>query len=111
MAPLQVVTTSKQFSLKAPDWLKALIVAAISPVVPIVLGSLNAGSFTFDWKVIGSTALASGIAYLAKNFFTPAQTTITGVPAPDATTVVKIPPAAEVKAGTASPTVTEIPKQ
>lgn len=88
----QVVTTSKKFSLAAPDWLKAFLVAAISPIVPIILQSLNAGSFVIDWKTVGTTALAAGLAYLAKNFFTPAQTTITGTPAPGATTTVIIPP-------------------
>jgi hypothetical protein len=107
----QIVTTSKKFNLKAPDWLKAFIVAAISPVIPIILQSLNAGTFTLDWKTIGTTALASGLAYLAKNFFSPAQTIITGVPAPDATTTVVIPPAAEVKSGAAKPTITETNKK
>ena len=72
------VTTSKQFRLNVPDWVKAFIVAAISPVVPILLSSLNAGTFTVNWKEVGTTALAAGIAYLAKNFFSPTQTTITG---------------------------------
>ena len=108
---LQVVTTSKKFSLSLNDWEKGLIVAVLSPVFPIIMQSLNAGSFVIDWKVVGTTALGAGLAYLAKNFFTSSQTTIKGVPAPGSTTTVVIPPAEAVKAGTAKPTITETPKQ
>lgn len=93
-----VATTSKKFSLKLTDWEKGLIVAAISPIVPIIMQSLNAGSFTLDWKVIGTTALAAGIAYLAKNFFSPAQTVITGIPVGTTTTVTIPPPGVSVPA-------------
>jgi hypothetical protein len=74
--PVSTVTTSKQYSLNINDVLKGLLVAAISPIIPIILTSLNAGTFTLDWKVIGTTALGAGVAYLAKNFFTPAQTVV-----------------------------------
>ena len=86
---LKTITTSKKFSLQLNDFWKGLIVAAISPIIPIAMESLNAGSFVINWKVIGTTALSSGLAYLAKNFFTPAQTVITGgvQPAPGTETV------------------------
>lgn len=107
----QIVTTSKRFNLTAPDWVKALAVAVLSPIVPIIMQSLSNGSLTFDWKLIGTTALSAGVAYLAKNFLSPGETRITGVPAPGATTTVVIPPKEEVKAGVAKPTITETPKQ
>lgn len=108
---LQVVKTSKKFSLTAPDWLKGLLMAIGAPVITLIIQSTNAGTLTFDWKALLTTAISAAGMYLLKNFFTPSQTTITGTPAPDSTTTVVIPPAAEVKAGIAKPTITETPKQ
>lgn len=65
--------TSNLFSLNLRDILKALIVAVITPVVPIIENSLSAGTLTFDWHNIGVAALGGFVAYLAKNFLTPAQ--------------------------------------
>jgi hypothetical protein len=93
MADLAVAKTSKQFSLQLNDFWKGLLVAVISPVFTIVIGSLNAGSLTFDWKAIGITALTALLAYLSKNFFTPAQTVISGAPKEGVVTTVTIPPA------------------
>ena len=52
--------------------------AVLSPIIE----SLNAGIFTFDWKHIAAGAITAGAAYILKNFFTPAQTVITGTPLP-----------------------------
>ena len=68
----------KQFSLAWRDAVKAFIVAVLSPVVPIVMQSIDAGSLVFDWKAIGTTAIGAAIAYLAKNYLTPTQTVIKG---------------------------------
>ena len=65
--------TSNLFSLGTQDFLKGLLVDAITPVITIIENSLSAVTITFNWKNIGLTALAAGIAYLSKNFFTPAQ--------------------------------------
>ena len=86
------VTTSKRFSLKVPDFLKGLLVAIITPVFTILYSSLNAGSLTFDWKAIASTAGAAGLAYLLKNYLTPAQTIITGA-SEGSVNILTIPPA------------------
>lgn len=69
-------TTSSQFTLKINDIVKGLVVAIITPVFTIILTSLNAGVLTFNWKIIAATAVASGLSYLLKNFFTPAQVVI-----------------------------------
>lgn len=69
-------TTSSQFTIKINDIVKGLIVAVITPVFTIILTSLNAGELTFNWKIIGATALASGLSYILKNFLTPAQVVI-----------------------------------
>jgi len=78
--PVTVTTTSKKYSLAWLDAGKALIVAAISPVIPIVYAALQSGTFVMPWKNIGLTAASAALAYLTKNFFTPSQTTITGAP-------------------------------
>jgi hypothetical protein len=65
--------TSNIFSLDLRDAAHGLIVAVGGAVVSTIEVSLNAGSLTFNWKQIGLTALAAGLAYLGKNFFTPAK--------------------------------------
>ena len=78
--PVTVVTSSKKFNLTLPDWGKALIVAVLSPIIPIIYASLQAGSFQLPWKTIALTAASAGLAYLTKNWFTPSQTIISGAP-------------------------------
>jgi hypothetical protein len=70
---LSPVTTSKQFSLKLNDFWKGLLMAVGTPVIAIMLAALQAGSFNFDWKAIGTVAAASLLMYLSKNFFSPSQ--------------------------------------
>ena len=78
-----VVTTSKRFSLQLTDWQKALIMSILTPSITIIAESLNSGSLTFDWKHIGIAALSGAVAYLTKNFLSPAQTVIKGKDQPD----------------------------
>lgn len=68
---MATTTTSNQYSVSTKDVLKGLLVAVITPVITIIMTSVNAGQLTFDWKAIGIVALAAGLAYLVKNFFTP----------------------------------------
>ncbi len=70
---LSPVTTSKQFSLKLPDFWKGLIMAVGTPVIAIMLAALQAGSFKFDWKMIGTVAASSFLVYISKNFLTPSS--------------------------------------
>lgn len=65
--------TSPLFSLNLHDLAKGLIVSVGGAVIAAVETSLKAGSLTFNWQTIGSVALAAGLSYLSKNFFTPAQ--------------------------------------
>jgi len=78
--PQQTVTTSKKFSLNINDFTRGLLMAVITPVLAIVMDSLNQGSLTFNVKLIVISALAGGIAYLIKNFGTPAEITIKNAP-------------------------------
>jgi membrane protein implicated in regulation of membrane protease activity len=68
---MNTLVTSKQFSLNINDFLKGLLMAVGTPVIAILISSLQSGSFNFDWKMIGTVALSSALVYLSKNFFTP----------------------------------------
>jgi len=62
--------TSNLYSIDLKDLAKGLIVAVGSAVVTTIQTSLQAGSLSFNWKLVGTVALAAGIAYISKNFFT-----------------------------------------
>jgi len=66
--------TSSLFSLDLTDLGKGLLVAVGGAVIAAIETSIKAGSLTLNWPSIGSIALAAGLAYLGKNFFTPAKT-------------------------------------
>ncbi|HEY8780716.1 MAG TPA: hypothetical protein VIM16_03805 [Mucilaginibacter sp.] len=66
--------TSPLFTLDFKDLGKGLLVAIGGAVIAAIETSFQAGSLTFDWKAIGGIALAAGLSYLGKNFFTPAKT-------------------------------------
>ncbi|MFI5138211.1 MAG: hypothetical protein ACHQIM_10315 [Sphingobacteriales bacterium] len=66
--------TSSLFSLDFKDLGKGLLVAVGGAAIAAVETSVQAGTLTFSWKAIGGAALAAGLSYLVKNFFTPAQT-------------------------------------
>ena len=76
---MATVTTSKQFQINFRDVIKGLALAVILPVLNVIYQSIEAGSFEFDWKRIGLLAAGSFIAYIIKNFFTPAEVVMTGV--------------------------------
>lgn len=61
---------SKQFSLNLRDAINGLVVAVGGAVVSVLETTITAGSFTINWKQLGSVALAAGIAYIGKNYFT-----------------------------------------
>ena len=70
------ITTSKQYTVNWRDILKGLLIAIVTPALATIEQSLEAGTLTFNWKLIGISSLSAGIAYLSKNFFTKSQTTI-----------------------------------
>lgn len=77
---MPTVTTSQRFTLNLTDVWKGLIMAVILPILTTIQQSLENGVFTLNWKLIGLTALGSFIAYIIKNFFTPAEIVITNPP-------------------------------
>jgi len=72
------VVTSKKFSLNKFDWLKALLMAAGTPVLEYLAESLSTGQFdTLDWKHAAAIGMSTGLLYLSKNYFTNTHTTVT----------------------------------
>lgn len=65
--------TSKLFRIDWVDTLKGVLVAAIGAIVTPITESLQAGIFVFDWKHILAGGITAGLAYIVKNFFTPAK--------------------------------------
>ena len=65
--------TSGLFKLDWQDTIKGVLVAAIGAIVTPVTESLQAGIFVFDWKHILAGGITAGLAYIVKNFFTPAK--------------------------------------
>jgi hypothetical protein len=70
--------TSSLFTLDLKDLGKGLLVAIGGAVISAVQGSLQVGSLSLNWKGITGVAIAAGLSYLTKNFFTPAQTVTRG---------------------------------
>jgi hypothetical protein len=66
--------TSSLFSLDFKDLAKGLLVAVGGAVIAAINSSIQVGAFVFNWKTIGGVALAAGVSYLGKNFFTSAKT-------------------------------------
>lgn len=65
--------TSGLFKIDWQDTLKGVLVAAIGAIITPISESLNAGILTFDWKHILAGGITAGLAYIVKNFFTPAK--------------------------------------
>ena len=73
-------STSSKFSLDWLDAAKALLMAAISQPLLVVLTSFAAGHFDINWTEQWHLAASAAAAYLIKNFFSspvPSATTTT----------------------------------
>lgn len=73
---MTTTTTSGKFSLGAKDFLKGAILAVLTPVVTVLIQTLQAGSLVFNWTAIGVTAASAFLAYIVKNYLSPAQIVI-----------------------------------
>jgi hypothetical protein len=62
--------TSTFLGLDWKDFAKGALVAILSTVLPIIYDTLNAGSFSLDWKHIGGVGLSAFVAYIMKNLLT-----------------------------------------
>jgi hypothetical protein len=57
-------------NLNLADFGKGLILAVLTSVITIVYSTVQAGSLSIDWKVVGTTALTTALAYVIKNLLT-----------------------------------------
>jgi len=77
---MATVTTSSKFTLNSRDVIKGLIIAVILPVLTIIQTSVDSGTLTFNWKAIAIAAVSGFVAYIIKNFLSPAEIVITNPP-------------------------------
>lgn len=59
---------AKLLSLELSDYLKALALAIITPLLIALQQSLDSGQWHIDWKHAAMEALGAGIAYILKNW-------------------------------------------
>jgi hypothetical protein len=64
---------SSFLNINLKDLGKGLIVAVLTSVLTIVYNTVESGNLTFDWKLIATTAITTGIGYLLKNLLTNSQ--------------------------------------
>lgn len=72
---------SKLFRINIKDVGRGVLVACLSAVFLKLATALNAPGFSFaeyDWSGLLQVALASGMGFIAKEFFTDSQGTILG---------------------------------
>ena len=74
---MATVTTSSRFTINWADVWKGLKISVILPVLTAMYQSIENGSFVFDWKLLGKMAIGGFIAYIIKNFLSPAEIVIT----------------------------------
>lgn len=86
---MEKVIVSKQFGLKARDFIKGALMAILVPCLLVIQQSLDKGEFTFNWQQIGMTAVGAFIAYLLKNFLDKPKTIIVSQTNSDAETLKK----------------------
>lgn len=80
------VILSKKFSLIGRDYLRGLIIAALTAALVVFQGAVDTGSI--NWKQVGMAALAGGLGYLIKNGLFEPTKVITEVPVSKADPVV-----------------------
>lgn len=67
---------SALFSINIKEALHGLIIATGTAAFTVIEASISAGTLAVNWKQVGMAALAGGLAYIGKKFFTPAKLTI-----------------------------------
>lgn len=58
------------FNINLNDLGKGLILAVLTSVLTVIYTTVQAGSLTFNWSLIATTALTSALSYLLKNLLT-----------------------------------------
>jgi hypothetical protein len=57
--------TSQKFQLEAKDFVTSAFQAVGAAIMPIIIQSIQAGNFTFDWKAIATVGITAFITLLA----------------------------------------------
>ena len=65
--------TAGLYKLGLRDVIQGTIMAAGGAAFGVISGSIDAGTFTFNWTAIWHAAMVAAVVYLGKRFFTPAQ--------------------------------------
>lgn len=68
-------------TVNAADWLKGLIMAAITAALTTIQQFVTNGIDSINWKVVGGTALAAAVAYIIKNISTDETGKVMGISA------------------------------
>lgn len=59
------------------DWLKALLIAILTPVVDYLIVAIQEQGFgAIDWNRVWVTGVSAALVYLVKNFLSPSVVTI-----------------------------------
>lgn len=87
---MEAKTTSGLFKLNWEDLGKGALLALIMPVLFVLQELIDKGGLSYAWfqnvdnlKTLGMAAVGSLVAYLIKNFFTPAKTVVQPPITPD----------------------------
>jgi len=82
-----LTTTSPKYTLNLKDVVRGFLVAGIGGGITtlhnLLIPMISGGASDIDWKLVGVVALSSGLAYLVKNFFTPAEIVVVDPPKTD----------------------------
>lgn len=97
--------TNKQYSLNYRDLLRGLLIAVLTAVITFVYEIISQKGFeNIEWKEVLSIALAAGLSYLIKNWFTANEIVLVNPPA-DALNAIQA--GANVKVGSTTITNTK----
>src|SRR5580700_9749017 len=76
--PVTVTHTAPKWALSAADWLKSLLAAVLTPIIPIITQTLENNSLTFPVKSIEVAAALGFVTFVSIKLLSPSQTVITG---------------------------------
>lgn len=91
--------TNKQYSLNLRDLSRGLLIAVLTAVTTTIYEALTqkGGLDAIEWKEVLAIALAAGLSYLIKNFFTATELVVVNPPQQALTAVSE---GAPIKVGT-----------
>ncbi len=64
--------TAPKYKINIKDALRGLLIAAGTAAGFIIQSTVESGSLDINWQKVGMAAIAGGLTYVIKNYFTPA---------------------------------------